>query len=976
MNPAFAPTEAPQKREPGAIAMELVQARVQQRLFGGAMREVSIGRFTVVATAGAGGLGVVYEAFDPELDRRVAIKLVSPSPLGGTVQSQARLLTEAQTMARLSHPNIVTVHEVGEWDGRVFIAMEHVDGQTLERWVYGSPAPSRPQILRAYVQAGRGLAAAHRAGVVHRDFKPTNAMIDRTERVRVLDFGLAIADDGDDDGDSHSSSSSEGHTAATHGGTPLYMSPEQHERQPATARSDQYSFCVSLWSALYGLHPFARDDMSAMLDAMARGAVRPPPRRSVPAWLRRILLRGLSFASDDRWPSMDALVDALERGQARARRNIMLAALGSVAVVAATLAGLRELDERRQQAACERAGLELAAPWNDDARVAVSDAILATGLGYAATTVDKLLPHLDAYAEALVATGTEACLAGELTHRLPPELYARSKSCLADRQDALAVLLEELSHADAELVRIAVTAALALPEVQTCSDEARLALLPEPPAEQSDELRALRAKLVRVRVLRGADHIEPALAVLDGAASAVQALDWTPLSAELEVERAGLLGRQGSFAAAELAGHQAYIDAARVGAWDVAARAAARQLETVGTGLGRHDEALLWNQLAELAELHAGEQDGMLASARLTALAGLHYDRSDLLASKAAAEAAVAIDERVLGPDNPRIMRSLTVLADAHLELADYPAARVVCERVIDIGERALGEDHPATGSALGTLARVEQYAGNLEQARALLLRALGSFERALGPTHLTVARTLMHLGVIEVQLGEPAMGRARLERALTLLEATYGPHHPIVGEALSNLANTYYLEGDLDAALPLFERALVIDEKTLGPEHPNLARSLGSIALVYIRGGRLLEAQPLLERAVAIGEASLGREHPDVALMLYTLADVHRRRGELARALELIERALVAFDAHEGVQQAEPGSQFMLATLLVDSGGDRARALASAHTALAGFRELERRKLYVRGELEQVQAWLAEHEAEQREPVGRASPQ
>ncbi|HWB76603.1 MAG TPA: serine/threonine-protein kinase [Nannocystaceae bacterium] len=945
------------ERSPAMIEMDLVQAQVHERLFGEPARAVKIGRFEVLSTAGAGGMGVVFVAADPELGRQVAIKLVSPSASGSTSPSQTRLLAEAQTLARLSHPNIVGVHEVGTHEGRIFVAMEHIDGETLERWLGRSPRPRAREILRAFVQAGHGLAAAHRAGVVHGDFKPSNVMIDRAGRVRVLDFGLAIAQRS---GDSLTDTSvTPGRTVVSRGGTPLFMALEQWDSQPATARSDQYSFCVSLWTALFGAHPFAGHDEAAMIAAMRSASVPHSRARGVPGWLARALRRGLDPAPALRWPSMDALVDALEHGPARMRRRRALQVLAAAAAIGLVVAGARALEHRRAVAACAASGDELAATW-EDARASVHDAIMTSGVSYAATTAEKLPPHLDAYAEDLRRAGHDACMASTVDAELDPELYARARACLGDRHDALAVLLSELDGRAPDTVRTAVTAALRLPDVDSCVRADQLASRPQPPADAREEVRAVRAELVRAEVLKGAGRTDDALAVIDRLDDRARAIGWAPLTAELAVQHAEVLQGFGREQDASLLAYDAYVESARVGAWDVAARAATMQLSVVGFGLGRYDEAKLWNQLGELAEIHAGQPDSLLTAGRLEHLSVLENVTGDGLAGKGAAERSLAIAERVLGPDNPRIARSLTVLADAHISVGEYDRAKALYQRSLAITVEAFGDDHPHTGRARAMIGVLAFYEGDVARAHEQVAAAVAQLEQALGLGHPMLAAAWGNLANLEMALGQHASARARIEQSLPWIEQAYGPEHREVATALSNLGNSYWIADSIDAALVLFERALEIEEKALGPRHPNVAKSLSSIANVYHERGRTTEALALHERALAIDENVLGPNHPDVGTTLRFIAAIHRDRGDPARALPLMERAVAILEAKEGTQVGEANAEFLLAQLLVETGGDRARAIALAERALVGYEALKRPD-----KVEIAKEWLAKQREE-----------
>ena len=324
-----------------------------------------IGRYLVLEEVGAGGMGVVYAAYDPELDRKVAIKLIyGEADRVRARRNHAMLLREAQALAKLSHPNIVAIHDVGEYAGQVFVAMEFVVGSTLRRWQEAAPR-SWPEIVAAFVQAGRGLMAAHAAGLVHRDVKPDNLLIGDDGRVRVADFGVArhVSADAAEvtlQGEGHALATVAGPGAAI--GTPAYMAPEQHENAGVGAHSDQFSFCVALYEALHGLRPFAGDSNAALVAAIRIGDLRAPPSPSaLPPWLELAVRRGLAPRPEDRWPSMQELLAELtqDRDAARARRRrqgllAVLVVLGAAALVL----GARALQASRAHAEVEATATE------------------------------------------------------------------------------------------------------------------------------------------------------------------------------------------------------------------------------------------------------------------------------------------------------------------------------------------------------------------------------------------------------------------------------------------------------------------------------------------------------------------------------------------------------------------------------------------------------------------------------------------
>jgi serine/threonine protein kinase len=297
-----------------------------------------IGRFAVLRELGAGGMGVVYAAYDEELDRKIALKLLRPGR-DNSARNQTRMQREARAMATLSHPNVVQVYEVGRFEDQLFLAMEFVQGKTLAVWLKDQPRTWQ-QKLDVLVQAGQGLHAAHEAGVVHGDFKPDNILIDPADKARVLDFGLSRRVDPADSAARNPRIPDEAgvslittpnqsprpreleepaRSSARIAGTPAYMAPEQHRQHPADQRSDQFAFCVTLHLALYGRHPFAGDSLLALVLNVCEGKLHPPdPGHDIPAGVYAAIARGLSVEPEQRWPTMADLLVALERGSGRA----------------------------------------------------------------------------------------------------------------------------------------------------------------------------------------------------------------------------------------------------------------------------------------------------------------------------------------------------------------------------------------------------------------------------------------------------------------------------------------------------------------------------------------------------------------------------------------------------------------------------------------------------------------------------------
>lgn len=315
-----------------------------------------IGRFVILRQLGRGGMGVVFAAYDEELDRKVALKLLHGAELA-SADRRARILREAQAMARVSHPNVVHIYEVGEVGEQVFIAMEFVEGSTLTTW-QSQLGRTWEELLSMYLAAGHGLLAAHKAGLVHRDFKPDNVLVGSDERPRVADFGLARAEGTCESQEQLSPLSPTQRlitpltAAGALVGTPAYMSPEQYRGEPTDGRSDQFSFCAALYEALYRQLPFSGQDLADLSGNVLLGKIQSVPKQSgVPPVMEQVLRRGLSVDPAQRFPSMAELLTALvldpqhDPGGAPRTQRIVTGVL--IGVVALILVGI-QLQDRQQ----------------------------------------------------------------------------------------------------------------------------------------------------------------------------------------------------------------------------------------------------------------------------------------------------------------------------------------------------------------------------------------------------------------------------------------------------------------------------------------------------------------------------------------------------------------------------------------------------------------------------------------------------
>ena len=883
-----------------------------------------VGRYVVLNALGSGGMGVVYAAYDPQLDRKVALKLLHSeivSRSGATqsfVDGHARLLREAQAMARLRHPNVVAVHDVGSFGDRVFIAMEFVEGATLKSWLRSQPR-TRKEVLAVFMQAGRGLQAAHDAGLVHRDFKPENVLVASTGQVQVLDFGLAKATaDGGEDPHHHgelarlASVQSLRRDLTLQGsilGTPAYMSPEQHMGLVTDARSDQFSFCVALYEALYGTPPFPADSMSALALAVVSGKVAEAPRDSqarVPLWLRKVLLTGLSSDPALRYPSVAALLEELGRDPGGARRRWLAAAVGVgvVALAAAAYAQYLAQSSRR----CADAEHNLVGVWDDEVRAAGHAAFLAASDGnFAEDTWQRVAAALDRYTAAWVDTQTAVCTATHVDHTQSVELLHLQSACLARRLSEARAVTEVFTHADAATVERAVATVAGLGDLRGCTDEQALtsAVVPPPDVQARAAVDAVRVRLDAAQALERAGRYGAGLQAARTATAEARALAYPPVLAEALVIEGELLFQSGSAREAEAATAEA-IAVAAAGKHAVAAAAAWVQLiALVGVEQAQHERALVLRMAAEAAIAWAGDEPRL--SARLLAVIGrVLHSQARFAEAIATTHAALAIYERL--PDDAEahtrdlaIADALAALGTAHNSKGEFESADAYFRRALTIRRQTLGVDHPAAASSLHDLGNNDYACARYDAAAQHLGEALAIRRRVLGVQHPRVADTENSLGALDYARGEFAGARDHYARALAIREATLGPEHPNTAGSWINLGNVELVLGDLVKARANYERALQIQERALGPSHPSVAYSLTNLGVVLQNQGEAAESLRYYERALQIREQAFGPENPDVAYNLDNLGEVQAELGDLAAAVRYQERALKIREATLG---------------------------------------------------------------------------
>ncbi|MFV8749166.1 serine/threonine-protein kinase [Nannocystaceae bacterium ST9] len=889
-----------------------------------------VGRFVVLSQLGRGGMGVVYSAWDPEIGRHVALKFHHGR---GEIET-ARLLREARALGRISHPNVVAIHDVGTDGERVWLAMEYVEGQTLEAWLAaaGGRRPW-PEVIEVMQAAGRGLIAVHEANLVHRDLTASNIMIAGEGRVRVMDFGIVRGDVDANESTLDELAVAESTTLTRTGktvGTPAYMAPEQFRGVQVDARSDQFSFCVVLWRALYGERPFPGESVLELRHAVLHGRRRPPPRdRDVPVWLREIVERGLATNPDDRWPSIDAVLAALASGRRRVavRRTIRRALIGLTALagVAIGIVAYGYWDEAQRVAACTSEGARIDELWNDEQRERIREGMIATGVGYAETMAPKVVELLDRQAEAWRSARTETCLDVEVRERWDAELDTRARWCLDQRWDDFELLIEGLGDPDKATVQRAVEVAyrgvLASSVTDPCRDEVRLALTPLPPTERRESVRDVRAALTRAELLARTGKYDDGLAAAREALVEAEALDWPPLTALARYQVGSLSSYAGEAEAARDNLTESYFEAAAVGASQQAAASATLLVFVLTEDLDRLIDARHWARLADVELRHMGEgEDQLLRAALHQYVGGIDLRESNLSAAKREMAAAIEIRGAVLGTE------------------------------------------HPSTAISIGALALVHYYAKEFDQAAALYAKELEVVEAALGPEHPKLGALSDQYAVVLMDGGSPELAKPLLERSLDLLERNLGPDHPDVANALINLGIANAKLGDGQAALVLLTRAEQILTELLGPESLPLSLVLANVAQVKQTNGELDEAWAIGVRMLAMRRAVTESNDVELVPALAQVAELAWLRGEPDRALELANEGLSILVSSQAPAERVGPIRFIVAKAswaLAEAEGDlegRRQALALAEQAAGELRGAASQAKA----LAEIEAWIA----------------
>lgn len=715
----------------------VLRAKVMRGLLGGASPVPRIGRFTVLERVGAGASGSVFAAYDDVLDRRVALKVLQRARDGES------LLPEARVLAKLRHPNIVTVHEAGVSEGQVFVAMEFVEGGTLRDWL--ASAPPLDDVLGMLRGAARGLAAAHDSGVAHGDFKPDNVLV-AEDGPRVADFGLAQLVDAEPKGPG--------------GGSPAYMAPERIDGGPPTAAADQFAWAVTAVEALGGSRPFTGESLPMLRLAMLEPPTL-PEMVTGDAPLAAVIRRALDPEPAQRFSSMSILLDALTPPSKRRAGRWVFAGVAASLVAGAWVVGSRSGDP------CG-GGDALLAPAYDAEVAQQLRGVMRQHLGPEVGV--PVLERLDAYGAAWVDAHRETCTASRVQGVQSDSMYDRRMQCLLDlRLELQATTDALLSIENADEAGRAAAVVDALVPVDACTASAIESGPSGPKAEDADAVHALREQLAAAwsdfRLARYDRSLERARA----ADAAAAGLDYRPTKAEAAFLLGTAEGRVAGLDAAEATLRRARLLAAEADMRGLAASVSTQLLRTV----------MFSGDADRVADLAAFARADIVEATRSTAEIDGIVGESLLQAGDPQA-ARASIDLALSGESRPAKRALLLVnrgsaalaMGESAEALADYRAAYALAEAHYGVG-------HPRVGFFVHRVGRGELGVGRAREASNTLERALRLREAVLGVDDRAVASVLVDLADARLALGEAEAARGLLQRALEIRTRALGVDHP-----------------------------------------------------------------------------------------------------------------------------------------------------------------------------------------------------
>ncbi len=895
--------------------------RVAARMIGRSQKRVAIGRYRMHRELGRGGFGAVYAAHDPDLDRMVAIKLVLPKRGQGGGKWEARLVREAQMLARLEHPNVVSVFDVGVDDalggsGGVYIVMEMLRGDSVRAWSRGEPPPSWRHVVDAFVGAARGLAAAHALEIVHRDFKPDNVMITPEGVAKVIDFGLAReADEHDSTGVSATGGSApSGSQLTSHGtvmGTPQYMPPEQHAAVgtgAVGAASDQYALCVSLFEALYGVRPFVGETLEALYEAKCAMKISARPKGTpVPKAVHRVLLAGLQPTPSKRWPSCAALADALATAAAP-RRRATATLLAGVAAIGLAVVGAQSVSE--DSARCPALATRADTVWSGARAEEIGAQLLAGDGAMWLATQRRLDGRLKDWRQGLGA------------------------ACDADDAAALGCLDQWLTSADVSLSvaeRGGTTPTMMMSLVRDIPDlEGCVSGVPA-----SDE--ELLEDIMRARAFANAGRESESLALAETVVLRARGIGDPTLLVEALLAAGFVLAERERLDEARLSLIEADTLAESEGL-DAAATQAAITLVRVSGAMGRFDDADRWSALARARSARLGNPPylerkllGALVFERI--YEGRFQEADDL--GRALVE---LLPEDTMAYERGRALANVAMSA---FELGRMHEARAVAAQARALLVQEVGASHPSVGRILADEGRYAAAAGDVDEGVAMLSAAIGSLEAAGGPADPYALNAKRTLASYLSRLG-------RFEESLEMLEQThagmaslYGTAHVRTAMTAFSLADQLIMNDRPEEAVTLTREAMTTVSGLFGAADPRMAMGAELLGRALALQGETAQARDVVTRALATLTTSTPGQRESTVNLTMVLAGLDQDEGRLDDSARNLERAIDLCEQDAALHDPSMLASLEGARALVEA--ERGRPSRAVEAAGRALEHLER---------------------------------
>lgn len=858
----------------------------------------SLGRYILLYEIGRGGLGIVFAAYDPTLDRNVAIKILSHGAADPTL-----LIKEARTLAKLSHPNIVPVHDVGVEQGCAYIAVEYIVGQTLRHWMTQAAGHTWTEVRTVFLKIAAALQFAHEKGVVHLDLKPENVLLDNHGHVHVSDFGLARF-------------WATPTVTPTIAGTPAYMAPEQARNGNLGPFTDQYAFCVTLAEALCGVRP----DGSAL-----------KPKVKVPPAVLAALKVGLAEDPKQRFESMAALARQLDGYRSQRRTVVIGAAILTIGGAAAMWATRSHEPSSSQR--CTADADRATQWWAPTTTTDVAESLFKTATFQSRQVPQQIAKTLEQYVRGYATQSAAACTRLHTRGETTPALFARQQLCLSQGLSAAQTLTGLLLHSDATLASNAALAVATLPLQTRCADATYLlAKIVPPTADQATEVAALRGLFAQATAYQLIGQFQKATTIVDDLATKAQTLGYQPLIAEVLFLQADLRYRSGDAAAAATGLQRAATLAAQAKDDELSARAWTLLAGVVGYAQGKAAEGHSLATQADAWLVRAANPPDV--DADLAEIHALLFDVDGKLdEAKPFYEKALRVRQELYGAQHLLVAQSLNNLAAIPFQRGQLDEAQALHQRALAIRIARLGEVSPDVAVSVNALAQIDAARGDLDKARLGFERAIAIWSATIGADHTDTAAAHNELGNVLRRMARLPEATTHLTQAMTIWQAKLGADHPNTLSVISNLASVYYDSNDATRALALFDKVVARRQATLGAAHPSVASALVNRSRVLAHIGKWELAAADATAAATIYEAA--QLPADAARALTVLADVELGRTHFATAKQVLARALPVLAKSEGSQEDFAAASFTLAQAEWAL-HNRQQALAAAARALS----------------------------------------